>query len=633
MNKPKITLLYFRSVAPLLIFIYLFNEFSFLFAFFRTVNVFPWTHLIQSLTIAVSGFILLAVPAFVFSGRLEKILSADDTVPDDLKLMVFIKCMKGLSLTVCLTIFMMLVVPRLTGLFFIQKEYTSSIFIFRTVLDIVISLILGGISLFLTLYFFRTGIEKLPEVSLIKKYSHLNIKRNFSFGFVLMFGLVQVFLITATFTLSASAFFTERAVRNPAEADVSIFALTGIASGILILTLVILFLRVFGNLQHRKVGRTLMMLNEIAKSDGRSNQQMNIVTLDEFGDLYESINLLMENTQTMAAEFKSKTDNLNRSLIETGVIYAETQSPLSEIAEASGVSAESNSQIAYLSRTDKNVHNLNSIAKMMEEQIQTQEELVSQTSDAIGQMSSSIALIIQTIQTATQLSDKLKNYSITGNKAIDEAGKAIEEIRDAAQSVSEILSVIQRIASQTNLLSMNASIEAAHAGASGSGFALVAQSVRALADASTKSAKKIENHINEMSEWIQIGTQTIASIIKTFSDIQKGINENSDLIATISNAMYEEEEAARDTLTAIESVVTSVRNIKTQFQTQKEAAINVEETITLILDLSDRMQQLLTSEKEMTAHLNSTVESMIDELNCSRQTLIEIDKATDHYAS
>ena len=458
MNKSKITLLYFRSVAPLLIFIYLFNEFSFLVAFFRTVNVFPWTHLIQSLTIAASGFILLTVPAFVFSGRLEKILSSDDTVPDDLKLMVFIKCMKGLSLTVCLTVFMMLVVPRLTGLFFIQKEYTSSIFVFRTVLDIVISLILGGISLFLTLYFFRTGIEKLPEVSLIKKYSHLNIKRNFSFGFVLMFGLVQVFLITATFTLSASAFFTERAVRNPAEANASMFALTGIASGILILILMILFLRVFGNLQHRKVGRTLMMLNEIAKSDGRSNPQMNIVTLDEFGDLYESINLLMENTQTMAAEFKSKTDNLNRSLIETGAIYTETRSPLSEIAEASGVSAESNSQIAYLSRTDKNVHNLNSIAKMMEEQIQTQEELVSQTSDAIGQMSSSIALIIQTIQTATQLSDKLKNYSITGNKAIDEAGKAIEEIREAAQSVSEILSVIQRIASQTNLLSMNASI-------------------------------------------------------------------------------------------------------------------------------------------------------------------------------
>ena len=144
MNKPKITLLYFRSVAPLLIFIYLFNEFSFLFAFFRTVNVFPWTHLIQSLTIAVSGFILLAVPAFVFSGRLEKILSADDTVPDDLKLMVFIKCMKGLSLTVCLTIFMMLVVPRLTGLFFIQKEYTSSIFISN--------FLTKSISLFIELY-------------------------------------------------------------------------------------------------------------------------------------------------------------------------------------------------------------------------------------------------------------------------------------------------------------------------------------------------------------------------------------------------------------------------------------------------------------------------------------------------
>lgn len=633
MNKPKITQLYFRSVAPLLTFIYLFNESCFLFTFFRNTHTLPLTNLIQSLMVAVTGFILLMIPAFVFSGRIEKLSSAENTIPDDLKLMVFIKSMRGLSLTVWVTAFTVIVAPRLTGLFFSQEEFASSVFVFRTALNVVISLILWGIAVFLMLYFFRTGIGKLPEVSTIKKYSHLRIKKNFSFGFVLLFGLMQVFLITAAYTLSAGAFFAERGIRNPTEADFSMFALTGIASGILVLILMLIFLRVFGNLQHHKVGRTLMMLDEIAQSGDRFTSNMNIVTLDEFGDLYESINLLMENMQTMASEFKAKTNDLHHSIIDTGTIYTETRTPLAEITEASGISAESNSQITILSRTDKNVHNLNNIAKLMEEQILAQEDMVTQTSEAIGQMSSSIVLILQTIQTASQLSDKLKNYSITGNKAIDEAGKAIEEIRDAAGSVSEILSVIQRIASQTNLLSMNASIEAAHAGASGTGFALVAQSVRALADASTKSAKKIENHISEMSEWIQIGTQTIDNIVKTFSEIQKGINENGDLIATIANAMNEEEEAARDTLTAIESVVTSVRSIKTQFQTQKEAAINVEETITLILDLSDRMQQLLISEKEMTAHLNETVESMIKELECSRQTLIAIDKATGHYTS
>lgn len=632
MNHRRMTSLYFRSVFPLLFFIFLFNELSFFFMSFRSTRIFPWTHLIQSTLIAASGYLIFMIPAVLFSRRIGQACSDSSSMPEDLKLMTYLKCMRGLTLTVGVTSFTVIVLPRITGFFFLPAQENSFILISRFILDIVISLILWGISIFLILFFFKSGIEKLSDISPVKKYSHLHIKKNFSFGFVLMFGLLQAFLVTATFTLSGSTFFAENAIVNPAEADPVLFALTGGISGILILILLVLFLRVFRNLQYQKVGRTMTLLNEIEKS-GQEQGRMNIVTLDEFGDLYEGINLLMENTQTVAGDFTAKTGSLRTSLDETESVYKEIKAPLAEIVAASSESTESNGQITFLSRSDKNVHNLNATAKMMEEQIATQEEMVGQTSVSIGQMSSSIAGIIQTIRTAAQLSDKLKNYSATGNKAIEEARNAIEEIQEAARSVSEILAVIQRIAGQTNLLSMNASIEAAHAGNSGSGFALVAQSVRSLADASTKSAKKIENHIGEMSEWIQIGNQTITSITKTFAEIQKGINENSELIATISDAMNEEEEAARDTMTAIEAVVSSVRNIKEKFQTQKEAAINVEETITLILDLSDRMQQLFATEKDMTDRLNRSVESMIRELSDSRQTLTEIEKAANRYVS
>lgn len=631
MSRRKMTALYLRSVSPLLFFIFIFNELSFFLMTFRNTHILPWPHLIQSTLIAVSGYLIFLIPSVYFSRRIGETCTDTNPMPEDLKLMTFLKSMKGLTLCIWLTSFIMIVLPRITGFFFTPEPETLFIFVSRFVMDMVISLILWGISVFLILFFFKAGIGKISDISTVKKYSHLHVRKNFSIGFVLMFGLLQSFLITATFTLSGSSFFAERAIINPAEADPALFALTGAASGILILTLLLLFLRVFRNLQYQKVGRTVALLNEI-ETPGRGLSRMNIITLDEFGDLCEAINLLTENTQTVAEEFRSETAALHESLYKTGVIYENIKTPLAEITAASCESAESNSQITFLSRSDKNVHNLNTTAKMMEEQIAAQEEMVEQTSVSIGQMSSSIAGIIQTIRTAAQLSDKLKNYSATGNKAIEEARKAIEEIQDAAQSVSEILAVIQRIAGQTNLLSMNASIEAAHAGASGSGFALVAQSVRALADASTKSAKKIENHIGEMTEWIQIGNQTITSITKTFEGIRKGIGENSDLIATISDAMNEEEEAARDTMTAIESVVSSVRNIKEQFQTQKEAAINVEETITLILDLSDRMQQLFATEKEMTERLNKSVESMIRDLNNSRQTLNEIGEASERYA-
>lgn len=631
MNNHKITLLYLRSVSPILFFIFGFNELSLFFMISQNTGVYPWLHLIQSTSIAVFGYLICMIPSVILTERIGKTCRKENPLPDDLKLLTLVKSMRGLSVTIWVVAFIVIVLPRLTGLFLLPTMESSYFFVSRYLIDIVISLILWGAGSFLSLFFFRTGIENLSDISFITKYSHLHIKRGFSFAFVLMFALFQMLFLAAALTISAGAFFAENAIYNPTKSAESLFMTTTLVSGVIIAILLLIFMRVFKQQQYQKVQRTGMILDAIEKS-GRPTR-MNIVTIDEFGDLYESINLLTDNTQTAADSFASITKRLHTSLQDTESICEEIQTPLKEITRASSKSAESNGQIGYLARSDKNVHNLNATTKMMEEQITTQEEMVAQTSVSIGQMSSSIAGIIQTIQTAAQLSDKLKNYSTTGNKAIEDARKAIEEIQEAAQSVSEILTVIQRIAAQTNLLSMNASIEAAHAGTSGTGFALVAQSVRTLADASTKSAKKIENHISEMSEWIQIGTQTINSITKTFAGIQKGINENSELISTISDAMSEEEDAARDTMTAIESVVSSVRNVKEKFQTQKESAINIEETITLIIDLSDQMQQLLDSEKSMTEQLNESIGSVIQKLEGSKQSLDEIDKTNGRYAS
>ena len=433
-------------------------------------------------------------------------------------------------------------------------------------------------------------------------------------------------LLTATTFLSIGSFFAETIITNPGAEDLKSLLITAAVSAVFLLIVINLYFRVFQNLQDRKIGRIIKLLDTIS-TENRVNETVEILNFDEFDDLSENFCQILKNVQSGAFDFKLRTDQLQNSLKETRVILKKTASPLSKINNLSFEAFEANAQIFSLAQSDKTVHHLTDIVSRMEKQIHSQEYSIDQTSSAIEQMSSSIAAIIQTIQTASQLADKLKNYSETGSRAIKEARLAIDEIKDASQSVSEILAVIQRIAAQTNLLSMNASIEAAHAGKSGTGFALVAQSVRTLADESTKSSKKIENYISEMDEQIQIAIQTIVSTTKIFSSIQKNINENTELIETIFNAMNEEESAAQDTATAIASVIAVGQGIKTQFQTQKEAAINVEETVTLIIDIADRMRQLLAAESEMTKNLQSTTNVIKENLSQSKQTLIEIEDA------
>lgn len=623
MKQQKIFTSYFLIISPLAFMASIFNELRFSLTV-SSIADFSWMHLFQAFCIFSTGYIFLLIPSFSFLRRLEASITSDNLLSDEFKAISFAKSMRAIAILTVIALFIMIMLPQITGLFFIDVNSTHAFFS-RFVFDFLASAALWIAVSFLTLTFFSMKLERITEVSSIKKI-YLQKRKRISFGSIIFLGILQGLLLTATTFLSIGSFFAEMIVTNPGAEDLKSLLITAAVSAVFLLIVINLYFRVFQNLQDRKIGRIIKMLDSIS-TENRVNETVEILNFDEFDDLSENFCQILKNVQSGAFDFKSRTEQLQNSLKETRVILEKTDSPLSKISNLSFEAFEANAQIFSLAQSDKTVHHLTDIVSRMEKQIHSQEYSIDQTSSAIEQMSSSIAAIIQTIQTASQLADKLKNYSETGSRAIKEARLAIDEIKDASQSVSEILAVIQRIAAQTNLLSMNASIEAAHAGKSGTGFALVAQSVRTLADESTKSSKKIENYISEMDEQIQIAIQTIVSTTKIFSSIQKNINENTELIETIFNAMNEEESAAQDTATAIASVIAVGQGIKTQFQTQKEAAINVEETVTLIIDIADRMRQLLAAESEMTKNLQSTTNVIKGNLSQSKQTLIEIEDA------
>lgn len=623
MKQQKIFTSYFLIISPLAFMASIFNELRFSLTVSSIAN-FSWMHLFQAFCIFSTGYIFLLIPSFSFLRRLEASITSDNLLSDEFKAISFAKSMRAIAILTVIALFIMIMLPQITGLFFIDVNSTYAFFS-RFVFDFLASAALWIAVSFLTLTFFSMKLERITEVSSIKKI-YLQKRKRISFGSIIFLGILQGLLLTATTFLSIGSFFAEMIVTNPGAEDLKSLLITAAVSAVFLLIVINLYFRVFQNLQDRKIGRIIKMLDSIS-TENRVNETVEILNFDEFDDLSENFCQILKNVQSGAFDFKSRTEQLQNSLKETRVILEKTDSPLSKISNLSFEAFEANAQIFSLTQSDKTVHHLTDTVSRMEKQIHSQEYSIDQTSSAIEQMSSSIAAIIQTIQTASQLADKLKNYSETGSRAIKEARLAIDEIKDASQSVSEILAVIQRIAAQTNLLSMNASIEAAHAGKSGTGFALVAQSVRTLADESTKSSKKIENYISEMDEQIQIAIQTIVSTTKIFSSIQKNINENTELIETIFNAMNEEESAAQDTATAIASVIAVGQGIKTQFQTQKEAAINVEETVTLIIDIADRMRQLLAAESEMTKNLQSTTNVIKENLSQSKQTLIEIEDA------
>ncbi|MBE9562856.1 MAG: chemotaxis protein, partial [Proteobacteria bacterium] len=140
----------------------------------------------------------------------------------------------------------------------------------------------------------------------------------------------------------------------------------------------------------------------------------------------------------------------------------------------------------------------------------------------------------------SELADKAKQRAKNGGEVINSTIRAMAEISKSSKKISDIIVVIDEIAFQTNLLSLNAAVEAAHAGEQGRGFAVVAAEVRNLAQRSATSAKEIKALIQDSAIKIEEGTRLVNQSGETLNKIVHASEKVSDIISDIASATKEQ---------------------------------------------------------------------------------------------
>jgi methyl-accepting chemotaxis protein-2 (aspartate sensor receptor) len=165
----------------------------------------------------------------------------------------------------------------------------------------------------------------------------------------------------------------------------------------------------------------------------------------------------------------------------------------------------------------------------------------------------------------TQLSQKLLNSSIEGEKLANQTTASMEDISSQVSEINEAISVIDNIAFQTNILSLNAAVEAATAGEAGKGFAVVAGEVRNLANRSAEAAKEIKNIVENATLKANQGKEIANSMIEGYKELNENIKNSSKLI-------YDIENSSKEQLLGIEQINDAVNSLDEQTQQNAQIA-------------------------------------------------------------
>ena len=294
------------------------------------------------------------------------------------------------------------------------------------------------------------------------------------------------------------------------------------------------------------------MLRELAAGKGDLTRHVEIASKDEIGDLAHYFHLTLENIKEMVNLIKLKVNALTNTGYELSVNMEKTTASVNAITENfSDIRKLEEKQHQGSEEVHKAMEQINSNIKLQSQLIEEQTTSVNTSSSAIEEMTANINSVNKTLAENGKNVEELAEASEHGRSALQAVAQAIQEIAKDSEGLLEINAVMNNIASQTNLLSMNAAIEAAHAGESGKGFAVVADEIRKLAESSGKQSKTTVSMLKKIKASIDSITKTSDEVLARFGVIDTGVQTVSRHELNIRNTMEEQATGGQQILEAV----------------------------------------------------------------------------------
>ena len=350
--------------------------------------------------------------------------------------------------------------------------------------------------------------------------------------------------------------------------------------------------------------KTAKTLKDISEGSGDLTYRLTLVGNDETTEVGHHFNKFVETLHGMVSQVKSDADGMDSLSHEMQEKTSLIQGDIGTITTNVGdLNFQTEEQSASVTETSSTIHEIAKNIESLSQQIEGQSAAVTESSAAIQQMVSNINSISTNLDRAGTGFEDLLTASNDGRDSMQNVIELVKDVSSQSEHLLETNEIIDSIASQTNLLAMNAAIEAAHAGEAGKGFSVVSDEIRKLAESSSEQSKVIEGELKKVVNTITTIVDASAKADEAFGAVAKQIKEANGLIQEIRLAMKEQTEGSQQVLEALDDI----QNITVQI---RDGSLEMNQGAAMILKEMSRLESISLKVQKSTQDIARSSEAI-----------------------
>ncbi len=342
-------------------------------------------------------------------------------------------------------------------------------------------------------------------------------------------------------------------------------------------------------------------------------ENLPVLTFDEIGYFVGYLNLLTMTSQKISQDVQKEANKLVESLDLQTTSVATLRSIVKDLEE--NIIVKINSSVVreeeeHHQVMDGGLSSMQDISFKVNSLLNNQRKYV----DVIAHQVNTFASLVDNVKQITEKANReagVLAFSVErGEEAVQSSIIGMREIAEASEAIENIVGAITKIAAQTSLLSMNAAIEAAHAGDYGSGFAVLAQEVRSLSERATAQSRAIREQIESLISGIESGLGISQNTTGILNEIADSIEQNNVFVKNIIDAMKEQHQGSRDIVQLIESSVSRSSQIRNLTDQQIHKSKEIISAMSVFLQISESIMTLSKNASNSIATISHRVEAI-----------------------